>query len=395
MRTTTYCYPWDLARLGVARTLGEVAGHGIDAIDLAANYHPIDALSPRGGLNLFSDARGAVYFPAREGLYDRIRPSIHSPEIARAWPEAANTAARIGLGLNSWTITLFQPWLRDAHPDCARVLPWGDRSGSGVCAANPDVRAYVAALCADLSEQFGVALFRLEGVLSHTFDLDWLRPRNLVSISPLARTLSNLCFCESCKARGRAAGIDVAALQVRVVGAIEAEIAGEPGGEGRAGALTADAELISFTTSHVRASIELVREVTARVGHAARVSCNAITPYRSLLGDAGDDALLTGFIAAATQIDGNVLNPTGNRLVAALNAATESPRPLSALYVTIRNPTVTSAAQMAGAGADKMLQNLQATADAGIRELSLYNYGLLPDADVRAFMEAVGQLKLA
>ena len=395
MRTTTYAYPWDLARLGVARTLGEIVGHGFQSIDLAANYHPIDALSPRGGLNLFSDARGAVYFPARADGYGRIKPKVHSAEVARAWPEAANEAVRLGLGLNSWTITLFQPWIRDAHPDCARVLPWGDRSGSGVCAANADVRAYIAALCADLADQFGIDLFRLEGVLSHTFDLDWLRPRNLVSISPLARTLSNLCFCDSCKARGRAAGIDVAALQARVVGAIEAEIAGEPGSEGRTAALAVDAELIAFTEAHVRASIELVQGVVARVGHSARISCNAITPYRSLLGDAREDALLTGFITSATQIDGNVLNPAGNRLVAALNAATDTPRPLSALYVTIRNPTVTSAAQLAESGADKMLQNLQATADTGVRELSLYNFGLLPDSDVRAFMEAVGQLKLA
>ncbi len=41
-----------------------------------------------------------------------------------------------------------------------------------------------------------------------------------------------------------------------------------------------------------------------------------------------------------------------------------------------------------------MLANLQATADTGVRELSLYNFGLLPDADVRAFVDAVGQLRL-
>lgn len=380
--------------MGVARTLGEIAGHGFDAIDLAANYHPIDALSPRGGLNLYSDARGAVYFPARQALYDRIKPFIHSPAIAQVWPEAANEAARLGLGHNSWTITLFQPWIRDCHPDCARVLPWGDRSGSGVCAANADVRTYIATLCADLAEQFGIDLFRLEGVLSHSFDLDWLRPRNLVTVSPLARTLSNLCFCDSCKGRARATGIDDTALQRRVVGSIEAEITGEAGGEIRTAALADDAELIAFAQAHVLASIELVQHVVARVGHRARVSCNAITPYRSLLGEQRDDALLTQFIRAATQIDGNVLNPAVNLLAARLNAATASPRPLSALHVTVRNPTVTSAAQMAEAGADRMVANLQATVDTGVRELSLYNFGLLPDTDVRAFMDAVCQLRL-
>jgi hypothetical protein len=395
MRTTTYCYPWDLARLGVVRTLGEIKDHGFDAIDLAANYHPIDALTSRGGMNLFSDARGAVYFPAQQKGYARIKPKVHSAEISAAWPEAAKEAARIGLALNSWTITLFQPWICDAHPDCARVLPWGDRSGSGLCAANPDVRAYLVTLCADLSDQFGVALFRLEGVLSHSFDLDWLRPRSLVRISPLARTLSNLCFCPSCKARGSGAGIDVAALQVRVVGAIEAEIADAPGSEERAAMLAADIDLLSFAESHVLASIELVREVTSRIGHVAAVSCNAVTPYRALIGDAREDVLLTGFIQASTQADLNVLNPVGNALVAALNKKVENPRRLSALYVTIRNPTVTTAVQMAASGPDRMLENLQASADVGARELSLYNYGLLPDTDVRSFMDAVGQLRLA
>jgi len=41
-----------------------------------------------------------------------------------------------------------------------------------------------------------------------------------------------------------------------------------------------------------------------------------------------------------------------------------------------------------------MLNSLQETADIGVRELALYSYGLLPDADIRAFTEAVGQLRL-
>jgi hypothetical protein len=41
-----------------------------------------------------------------------------------------------------------------------------------------------------------------------------------------------------------------------------------------------------------------------------------------------------------------------------------------------------------------MLPNLQAAADLGVREFSLYNFGLLPDADVRAFMKALSQLRL-
>jgi hypothetical protein len=394
MRTTTYCYPWDLHRLGVEDTVRAIVDHGFAAVDLAATYHPIDALTPRGGLNLFSDARGAVYFPARAERYARIKPKVHSPEIAGAWPAAAEASARAGLGLNSWTITLFQPWIVDAHPDCARVMPWGDRSGSGVCPANPDVRDYIVALCADLADLCGVALFRLEGVLSHMFDLDWLRGRTLVHISQPARMLSNLCFCQSCETRGRAAGIDVSDLRARVVAAIEAEIVAE-GGEGGIVSLAGDEALIAYTETYANASVELTRAVAERVAPRAEVSVTVASPWRALLGEARDDAFLTRLIEASTQVDLNVLNIPGNPLIARLNAALAQPRPLSALFVTVRNPTVTTAAMAAASGADQMQANLQRCADLGVRELSLYSFGLLPDGDVRDFIDTVGRLTLA
>jgi hypothetical protein len=394
MRTSTYCYPWDLHRLGAAETIRRIADHGFQAIDLASTYHPIDALTPRGGLNLFSDARGAVYFPARADRYGRIKPKVHSPEIAGAWASAAEAAARVGLGLNSWTITLFQPWIVDAHPDCARVMPWGDRSGSGVCAANPDVREYLVALCADLADQFDVALFRLEGVLPHMFDLDWLRGRTLVHISQPARTLANLCFCPSCETRGRDAGIDVAVLRSRVVSAIEAEIAEEGSADGAAG-LSGDDQLIAYTEIYANASVELTQAVAAGIASRSAVSVTVASPWRALLGQARDDAVLTRLIAACAQADLNVLNVPGNPLIARLNAALAQPRPLSALFVTVRNPTVTTAAMAAASGADQIQANLQRCADLGVRELSLYSFGLLPDVDVRNFIDTVGRLTLA
>lgn len=103
--------------------------------------------------------------------------------------------------------------------------------------------------------------------------------------------------------------------------------------------------------------------------------------------------LLRGFIDAASQTGLNVLDLAGNKRVAALNAGMDHPREMSALYVTIRNPTVTSAAMLAQTGADKIVQNLQAAVDLGVTEFSLYSYGILPDADVQAFIAAVRQLQ--
>jgi hypothetical protein len=391
MRVTTYAYPWDLARLGVERTVRQMVGEGIDAIDLAATYHPIDSLSPRDGMRLFSNARGAVYFPARTERYGRIRPLTHSAEICGVWPEVAKHACAVGLELNAWTITLFLPWIRDAYPDCARVLPGGDCSGSGVCPANADVQEFLATLCADVVEQFGVSLVRLESVMP-LFDFDWLRSRVLFEIPPLARTLLNLCFCGACTARATAAGVDVERLRRVVNDAIAAEICeGQVGaGADRAATLAANRELRAFVTLYVQSSIELVRAIASRVkgiAGTARISLNATTPYTSLLGAAAEDELLAQLIGAADQIGLHPGNPTSNRRVARLAARATPRREVSALIPRVRIPGSTGpVAQTPGANPEQT--GFQEAAELGVDEIALYNYALLRDRDVPDFVAA-------
>jgi len=388
MRVTTYTYPWDLARLGVERVVRQMADDGIDAIDLAATYHPIDSLSPRDGVRLFTNARGAVYFPARTERYGRIRPLTHSAELCAVWPEVAKHARAVGLELNAWTITLFQPWIRDAHPDCARVLPGGDRSGSGVCPANDDVREYLATLCADVVDQFGVRMVRLEGVVSPAFDLDWLRPRVLVDVPALARTLLNLCFCGACTRRARAAGLDVERLRRVVNEAIAAEISeGQTDASAdRTAKLTADPELHAFVTQNVQSSIELVRIVAARLKGGTRISANASTPYGVLLGAAAEEALLAQMVDAADQI---ALHPNakGKRGIADLAARATPPRELSMLFARVRIPGSTGPAPVASS--EQLAKELTEAAGLGVDEVTLYSYTLLPEREVHEFVTAV------
>jgi hypothetical protein len=388
MRVTTYAYPWDLARLGVERVVRQMANDGIDVIDLAATYHPIDSLSPRDGVRLFSSGRGAVYFPARTERYGRILPSTHSAEVCAVWPDVAKQAAVLGLALNAWTVTLFQPWIRDVYPDCARTLPSGDRSGSGVCPANDDVRDYLATLCADVVDQFDVRMVRLEGVIAHMFDLDWLRPRVLVNVPALARTLLNLCFCGTCTQRTRAAGIDVERLRRVVNDAIAAEISeGQTDASAdRAAKLAADRELHAFVTQNVQSSIELVRNVASRLKGAARISTNASTPYVVLLGAAAEKALLAQIVGAADQISLHP-NAKGNRSIIDLAARATPPRELSMLFARVRVPGSTGPAPVASS--EQLAKELKEAADLGVDEVTLYNYALLPEREVHEFVTAV------
>jgi hypothetical protein len=366
VRTATFAYPWDLGRLGVERALEEIADDGYDAVYLAATYHPIDALSPREGrVRLYSSGRGAVHFPAREGRYGRIRPAVSSPDVTSVWPEAARLAGSIGLTVIPWTIVLYQPWIVDRYPDCARVLPGGDPIDAGVCPAHDDVREYVAALCEDLVDQFGSSTLHLEGPAPASYDYGWLRPRILVEVPKVARELLALCFCASCRQRGADRGLDVVRLQQRVNAAIAAALAaGTAGSSGEE--LAGDAELVAFAELAVSASIELVETVATRVSAigAPRLSGMPWTPYSTVLGTRDDTVFADS------------LGPFAQVMV--------TPRPADA-----RTRTAMASREERGLDLAVLLtpnsleEGLRGAVAIGATEVAVYNYGLLREVDTQ------------
>lgn len=386
MRVTTYAYPWDLARLGVERALDEIRSCGIDAIDLASTYHPIDTLSPRDGSpRLFTNARGAVYFPARTERYGRIQPAVAAPEICAVWPEAAAHVSKLDLEINAWTITLYQPWIVDAHPECARTLPSGDPIGSGVCPASDDFREYFAALCEDIVDQFAVNMIRLEGLAAPTYDYGWLRPRVLVEVSPLASELLAICFCASCRRRGIDEGLDVEALRERVNDAIVAELEGDQDAgrmRDRSAALAADGELHAFLVQHEQASVELARIAISRVdaSKVPRLSTMVWTPYSLLLDDRTRGDLQDELALAVGQLVG-VSTQDAQRLRSS-PALAARPIEFGVLLAPLHSPAT-------AAGAERIERGLRGAAELGASEISLYNFGLLRENDVRDLVTAV------
>ena len=266
--------------------------HGLDAVHLAATYHPIDSLSPRDTAHVYTDTRGAVYFPARESRYGRITPHARSRELSAVWLETASLAASLGLDINAWIVTTFQPWIRDVYPDCARVFPGGGASGSLVCPANDDVIEYVAALCSDLVDQFDVPSMQLEGILPTAYNFDWLRPRVIVRIPPLAQELLALCFCSTCIRKAQAAGIDAARVRGLVNETITAELAESSTNETADQDLPSiDAELREFAVRHVLSAVELVAACRVNCSTGPSFSSTVSTPYPLLLGEAENDVL--------------------------------------------------------------------------------------------------------
>jgi hypothetical protein len=373
VRITTYTYPWDVARLGVEPVLDEVGELGIEAVDLAATYHPIDALSPRahGAASLFTSARGAVHFPARPERYGRIRPAMSAPEVGAVWPELARRASDLGLGLNAWTVVLYQPWIVDAYPDCARVLPSGAAVGSGVCAANEDVREYVVALCGDMVDQFPIGIVRLEGINVASYDYGWLRPRVMVHVPPRARDLLALCFCASCVRGAAAAGLDPERMRAVINDVIAAEV----GGSTTPPMADADvAELEALVARHQEASVELARQVVAAVGGGTRVSVVPWSPFASVPGGTPTDFLgaLGDVVDQLVMVQG--LDADAFRQVRSMVSSDPARPDLSMLLTpSRRQPDL----------------QLELAVELGVEEVGLYNFGLLRPADLGALAASV------
>jgi hypothetical protein len=397
IRTTTYAYPWDVARLGPEAVIGDLADKGIAALDLAATYHPIDALSPRGGVHLYSSPRGAVHFPARADRYGKIVPTFDpDPGVRAAWPAVEQTASAHGVGLNSWTVLLFQPWIVDAHPECARTLPNGTPVGQVLCQASPDVQEYYANLCADLADQFDIGTLRLEMAAPPTFDYGWLRPRVLVELTPLARQLLAVCFCPSCQRRANAEGIDVERVRHLVESAIAAEADGPGTPEAaadRSTAIAADPELHAYVVLHERATAELVHATVSLIEGPGRPRVSTIvnSPYDQLL---GDDlvSLAAGLVAEVDQIlIFASADPSRTKLLA--DIAGEDPRSvgLATFLVPVDLGVLAGLGdnQDNGDAGDNVRRALRTTGAFGLEEVNIYNYGLLRDEDVTELLQTI------
>jgi hypothetical protein len=394
MRVTTYAYPWDVARLGAERVLDELAESGFSAIDLAATYHPIDALSPRDGVRLFTSRRGAVHFPARPERYARIVPSFDpDPAVRAAWPAVERAASARGIGVNSWTVLLFQPWIADAHPDCARVLPDGDPVGTVLCQSSPDVQEYFSILCEDLVDQFGIEMLRLEMAEAPTWDYGWLRPRVLVDVPALARQLLAVCFCASCRRAGREVGIDPEAVRARVQAAVAAELDADrpqgPADAERAADLVADTELRAYVLLQERAAIELVRGTVERIDprRRPRVSTIVNTPHELLLGE-DQRTVIAEQLAVVDQTLVFPWEPERASLVAELAAQAQPAVGLTTFVVPV-NLGVLTGAGGADDGGDRVRQGLRAAKAYGLEEVNVYNYGLLRRSDVSSILTAI------
>ncbi len=219
-----YAYPWDVLPSGApAEGLRDwLQGLGLDTLVLASSYHAGRFLRPG-----VSEAKvcfpedGTVYFAPDLARYGRLKPLAASLVAARDPFQAIE-----GIRVEAWTVLLHNTRLGQLHPECTTRNAFGESHPYSLCPVHPDSRAYAVALCADLADRHPLTGLNLETPGWLTFGHGYHHEFQMVESNPWLETLLGLCFCPSCLAGARVAGVDAEALRLRVKGWINGFLQG-------------------------------------------------------------------------------------------------------------------------------------------------------------------------
>lgn len=225
-------YATDLVDEGFDSVLDRLRERGaIDGVEMAAIYHHARDLYPHNPAHQvhFADG-GACFFRLDRARYRsiKIKPKV-AALVEQVDPLATlvETARRKGMSPRAWTINLHNMALGEAYPDCTTRNVFGNPLLTDLCPANPDVRAYVAAVSGDISH-YGVEAILAESITYMPFDHGFHHERCPYPLAPTVKYLLSFCFCDNCEAAFSADGADVPGVKAWVRSALLAAIAGEP-----------------------------------------------------------------------------------------------------------------------------------------------------------------------
>ncbi|WP_265110847.1 hypothetical protein [Halosolutus halophilus] len=224
MEFAIWGYPWDVRDEGPTRVAARLREIGVSELNLATNYHTVQAFTPHNPTRRTHFARASSYFRP-DGRYGRVEPTPYEgmegdwiDEIAAQLPEFT---------LTSWTVGCHNSRLGMAAPDLTLESPHGDDLVFGLCPTNPAVQEYLVAVVGDLADRDHFDRIELE-----TFDyfygtgFGWHHQKIHARLGTLGEFLLGLCFCEYCRAAAADAGIDVETVRETAARTLDHIVAG-------------------------------------------------------------------------------------------------------------------------------------------------------------------------
>ena len=372
---TIWAYLWDLVDDGIEGSVDRMKNDiGLDGISVATAYHTYQQLRPRksGGGKLLIAPEAAVYFQPDASLYadTAIKPHV-APMVSAGNPLAqlANACSAADLKLISWTVCFHTTQLATAYPQFAQQTAYGDNLGWVLCPGCDDVRAYIIALCRDLSINYGVSRLELETCNFGGFVHAHHHVKQALELGNLGTYLMSLSFSDGCVEKARNRGIDIDGLRRWVIETLDGIFAtGRPLEGDISECVSSRADLSAF---------QALREelVTSLAGEISDASGDAEVSFL-LMGDRWTAVIVTDRLR--DQVD----------LLEVL-AYVADPAEVAASI---------DAAKAAGADVERMLVGLTPYGDdmdadlltslvrqiiaSGVSQVSYYNYGMLPEPNL-------------
>ncbi len=391
MYRAVYVYAWDVAEVGPAQFADEMAAAGINTVSFACSYHAGKFLRPKGRAGkVYFPEDGTVYFWPRPERYGRVQPQTNSLTAER--DVLAELGALPNVDINGWTVLLHNTRLGEAYPECTVRNAFGDALVYSLCPANPEVREYAVALCADVTEAYAVTGVSLEtpGFLpfAHGFHHEF----GLTRQNKWLDALLGLCFCPSCCDGMREKGIDAAAVRRDVTRKVEGYLAGDtdaPDDMAMAW-LLADAVTDPEFAAYLRWRCDVVTSLVAEIRAAVRADATvAIIPSvdRPSAGSWYEGSDLPALAEAAGVLEVPFYEPDLGRLRADVFDVQRRVGDAGALRGILRpgHPDLRDRSQVEGA--------VRILTDAGIDEIGFYNYGHLRAASLEWMAGALAQLE--
>ena len=379
MLLSMWTYPWDVLDLGLTAVVADLRDRaGLNGISLAASYHAGKFLQPRS-------PRRKSYFPEDGAIYFHPTPAhwegaAMQPKLADLIAEGGDVLGDLvrqrdqtGLAVQCWTVCLHNTRLGMRHPHACVRNAFGDPSYFSLCPSNPDARDYAVRLVADLTATYKPDIVELETIGFMGFTHGYHHEKDGVGLTAEDDFLLSLCFCESCLARAKRAGVDGVAAQ-RTVRRWIAEACDRPlpaqrferfdGPEVFSGA----PDVESYVRWRFEPVTSLAREIRAHADPASRIHVLDI-----------DDGWLSGCNLAdlAHATDGITLclyDRAPDSVAAGVAKARAAMPPDRSLRAGLRlfHPEVASA--------EDVVARTRAAIGAGASGLNFYNYGLIPAA---------------
>jgi len=379
MDFATWAYPWDVREEGPNAVADRLTGIGIEEINLATNYHAVQAFTPHNPRRNTFFARASSYFRPGDH-YGRLEP-VPNPQMDGDWVDELTDVLQGRIGLTSWTVGCHNSRLGLTHRDTTIETATGEDLVFGLCPSHPEVGAYLLNLVRDLAQRHSFDRIELE-----TFDFfygtgfGWHHQKIHARLGSLGKFLLGVCFCEHCRENATDCGVAVDDARRTVVRTLDRIVGNEtPRDLVPERWLDAHPEIAAYVAVREDTLEELFASLSEAAGDAELgYYIGAPSPGREWMVGADLDRL-------ADHVDYYCLPAYESSRTAVLSSyrTVEALTPDVPIHVGVLpgHPAVHEKATVVD-----IVEGLRA---AGVPRVSFYNYGLLPDRSIEWIDPAV------